>query len=203
MITIKHKNTVVSMTTTSSFIKKSFQYTCISGCILSLSACVLDGSPTWDGGVNDGYFTPEIRDSYNTPIIDTQEEYRSNDSYYTHSKSNPPQVSVPQSYHLGYANTPPSPKDEDSLWAANQNPNDFTIQVKKDAKPSQVAKALQELPKNQRSVELKSHSGTYLGLHGNYSNREAAEAQLNNLPSDLKSQAKIETWGSIQNEVDQ
>ncbi|NDH67222.1 MAG: hypothetical protein EBY22_04810 [Gammaproteobacteria bacterium] len=185
------------------FIKKSLYWISFGFCALSLSACVMDGTSTWDGTTNEGYFMPAMPDDYSNPPIYTQEYETSFDSYHSNSETSQTGVSVPQSYHLGgITNTPPVAKDEDKQWVANQNPDGYTIEIQKNAKPSQVANTLQKMPKNERSVEVRSHSGTYLGLHGNYSSREAAEAQLNSLPSDIKEQAKIKKWHSVQNEVD-
>jgi septal ring-binding cell division protein DamX len=183
------------------FIKNSLQWLGFGCCALSLSACVMDGTSTWDGTANDGYFMPAMPDDNSNPPMYMQEYDTSFDSYHSNVEASETGVIVPQSYHLG-SNQPPTAKDEDAQWVANKQPDDYTIQIKKDSKASQVANTLQKMPKNERSVEIRSHSGTYLGLHGNYSNREAAEAQLNNLPPDVKAQAKIKKWDSVQNEVD-
>lgn len=185
---------------TNLFVKNTLQWLGLGCCALSLSACVMDGTSTWDGTANDGYFMPAMPDDYNNPPVYTQEYDTSFDTYHRNTEPSQTGVVVPQSYHLSN-NQPPAAKNEDAQWVANKRPEDYTIEIKKDYKASQVANTLQKMPKNERSVEVRSHSGAYLGLHGNYSNREAAEAQLNNLPSDVKEQAKIKKWQSVQNEL--
>jgi hypothetical protein len=184
-------------------IKAILQCLSVGLCTLSLSACMLDGTSTWDGTQNEGYFMEAMPDSYNTPPIYTQEYDTSFDAYRSNAEPSRSGVVVPQSYHVGgITNTPPVAKDEDKRWVASQNPNDYTIVINKDSKPSKVANTLQKMPKNEPSVEVRSRSGAYIGLHGNYSNREAAEAQLNNLPPDVKGQAQVKKWDSVQSDIE-
>lgn len=172
-------------------------------CALTLSACIMDGTSTWDGTTNDGYFMPSMPDDFNNPPINTQEYDTSFDTYHQNTDSSTPAVVVPQSYHLGgITNTPTAAKDEDKQWVEERNPNNYTIQIRKDNKASQVANTLQKMPKTERSVEVRSRSGDYLGLYGNYSSQEEAEKELNNLPSDVKEHAKIKKWHSVQTEVE-
>lgn len=170
-------------------------------CALGLSGCLMDGSSTWDGTANDGYFTMQSEPSNN---YEYSEGYnRSYDSYLSiPDAETSPGVVVPTTYHLnGVTNTPPTAKDEDKNWVNTQNRNGYTIEVSKDAKPAPVAQKLQQLPKNERSVEVRTQSGSYIGLHGSYQSREAAEEKLNSLPPDVKGAAKVKPWHDIQSEV--
>lgn len=183
----------------------------ISLCSMSLCGCVLDGTSssswngTWDNANNEGYFMQAMPDEYNNPPVYSESydtSYHSN-FYGDNGDDQQSKVIVPQSYHVGgISNTPMTAKEEDKHWVQEKNPSDYTIQVQKNRKPSQVANTLQRMPKNERSVEVRSHSGSYIGLHGNYRSREAAEAQLNNLPENVKDQATIKNWGTVQKEVE-
>ncbi|PJD90735.1 MAG: SPOR domain-containing protein [Legionella sp.] len=170
---------------------------CISICILSLSACMLDGtnnsSNFWDSSP-DGENNQLYPEGYDTTYTNQSSEY--NGSYKTQKN-----VVVPQSYHLGVMNTPVASKDEDRQWVDNQNPNGYTIQIADDTKPAPVANQLLKTPKNEHNAEVKSQSGAYIGLHGSYATREAAEAQLNQLPEEVKQKAQIKNWQTIQHEV--
>lgn len=182
-------------------LKHLIQWSGICLCTISLSGCFMDGTSErsyfsqpmpYDDRNNSLY--PETYDS----SFDTYDTYRVNEP----PMPSPHEVVVPQSYHMGATNSPPTAKDEDKQWVASQNPNGYTIQIKQDDKPASVARSLQQMPKNERSVEVRSQSGSYLGLHGSYTNQEEATAQLNNLPSSVKDQAQIKNWESIQKEVE-
>lgn len=167
-----------------------------------LSGCFMDGSSSWDGTANDGYFTMQSAPSNN---YEYSEGYNSSyDSYLSiPDAETSPGVVVPTTYHLnGVTNTPLTSKDEDKNWVNTQNRNGYTIEVSKDAKPASVANKLQQMPHNERNVEVRTQSGSYIGLHGSYPNRETAEQQLNSLHPSVKDNAKIKKWQDVQNEVD-
>lgn len=177
-------------------------------CSLGLFGCFTDGTSSWDGDsswdgtANDGYF---IMQSGPSNHYENSEGYNSSyDSYLSiPDTETAPGVVVPRSYHLdGFTNTPPTAKEEDKNWVNEQNRNGYTIQVSKDTKPAPVASKLQQMPKNERSVEVRTQSGSYIGLHGSYPSREAAEQQLNSLPPSVKENAKIKNWQTIKTEVD-
>lgn len=178
---------------------KLLRLSCVSLCILSLSACMLDGTN------NSPYFWDSLPEGENNQLYpegyDTT--YTNQSSADTGSYKAQKTVVVPQSYHLGITNTPVASKDEDRIWVDNQSPNGYTIQIADDTKPAPVANQLLKTPKNEHNAEVKSQSGTYIGLHGSYATREAAEAQLNQLPEDMKQKAQIKNWQTIQNQVNQ
>lgn len=108
-------------------------------------------------------------------------------------------VEVPDSYHVGLGH-PTSAKDLDKSWVKNQNPNAYTIELAKDSKPAAVAGVLQQAPKNERSAEIKTNNGSYTGVYGTYSSYEAAKEKLDSLPDNVKQNASIKSWQSIQGE---
>ncbi len=178
-------------------LKRLIQWSGICLCSITLSGCFMDGTS------ESSYFSqPTPYEDRNNSLY--PETYDSSFDTYRVNESKPYSqgVVVPQSYHLGATNSPPTAKDEDKQWVASQNPNGYTIQIEQNDKPATVARSLQQMPKNERSVEVRSQSGSYIGLHGSYSNQEEATAQLNNLPSSVKDQAQIKNWESIQKEVE-
>lgn len=185
-------------------IKKSALWLGLGVCALNLSACLMDGTSSWNQPAQDGYYMESMQDNYTNPEVYPETSDTSFDSYHTNAEPKQSEVVVPQTYYHAHniTNTPTPVKDEDKKWVDNQNPSNYTIQVQEDSKPAAVAKTLQQMPKSARSVEVRSQSGSYIGLHGNYPNHEAAQEQLNNLPAEVKSQATIKKWGSVQNEVD-
>lgn len=183
MVTLKPKD---------SYIKPLRQISAVCLYTLSLSACIGDGTS------NDLYFWDSAPSDYSAQMY--PENYDSSFDDYR-AQHEPSRVVVPQSYHLGIANTPTASKDEDKQWIDGQNPESYTIQIARDTKPASVANKLQKTPKNERSAEVKSQSGTYIGVYGTYPTREAAEAKLNSLPAEIKDQAQIKNWHSVQNDV--
>lgn len=184
-------------------IRKSALWLGLGVCALNLSACFMDGTSSWNQPTQDGYYMESMHDNYTNPEVYPEAYDTSFESYHTNVEPRQSEVVVPQTYYHthNFTNTPTPVKDEDKRWVDNQDPSNYTIQVQKGSKPADVAKTLQQMPKSGRSVEVRSQSGSYIGLHGNYPNREAAQEQLNNLPTEVKSQATIKNWGSVQNEV--
>ncbi len=109
-------------------------------------------------------------------------------------------VVVPQTYHLSMGN-PEASKNVDKTWVSSQNAQAYTIELATDSKASKVASTLYKAPKQERSAEVKTTQGTYTGVYGTYPSYEAAQAKLNNLPEDIKQDAKITTWGQVQSHL--
>lgn len=130
------------------------------------------------------------------------------EGYETGGNFNPPQPSspastvvVPESYHVGIDHSPVPPKDVDKNWVATQSPEHFTIELVDADKPYEVAKILSEVPKNERTAELKyERNGKtyYKGMYGTFDSYEAAQAALNQLPEAVKQTAGIKRWDGIQ-----
>lgn len=173
--------------------------TILSGCIgLSfLSACSLDG--VYD---NDYHWSVPDSQENNQPYPEGYDTLVSQDNSPTYNRHTPQNVAVPESYHVGITNTPMASKDEDKRWVETQNPEGYTIEIAEDSKPAHVANTLQQTPKNEHSAEVKSQQGSYLGLYGSYSSKEAAENKLNTLPENIKQNARVKNWRSVQKEIE-
>lgn len=110
-------------------------------------------------------------------------------------------LEVPENYLVGPSHAPKSHNDLDKGWVDNQNAQHYTIELKQGDKAADVAKTLQQAPKNERTAEVKYQQEgktIYKGLYGSYPNQEAAEQALKALPEELKSQANVKTWRSVQ-----
>ena len=163
----------------------------ISLAVLSLNGCMLDGITNHDS------YTP-----YNTYENAPNMVYP--DSYEALSNRAEPvsseKVVVPQSYHLSMGN-PEASKDVDKSWVNSQSPQAYTIQLVTDNKASRVANVLYKAPKQERSAEIKTSQGSYKGVYGTYPSYEAAAAQLNTLPEEVKQGATITTWSQVQGDL--
>lgn len=113
-------------------------------------------------------------------------------------------VAVPESYHVSAYHAPVKPKDVDQQWVGAQHANDYTIEVAEGAQPASVASTLQKVPKTERKAEIKYQQGDktyYKGVYGSYPSQEAAQQALQKLPDDVKMNARIKSWGSVQNQM--
>ncbi len=111
-------------------------------------------------------------------------------------------VNVPASFHVGASASPISAKVRDNTWVNNQNPIGYTILVAEDEQPAVVAKALYQLPKNNRTAEVKRQrfgKTYYQGVYGSYQTKTQALQALETLPDAIKTQAKVEYWQRVQN----
>jgi len=113
-------------------------------------------------------------------------------------------VNVPEGYHVGSEHSPASFNTREKSWVNRQSPQNYTIELGDNEKASQVAATLQKAPKNARKAEIKYNRGGkkhYKGVYGTYTSYESAQKALNALPEDLKRNAGVKTWGSVQNSV--
>lgn len=113
-------------------------------------------------------------------------------------------VQVPDSYLAGVSHTPQRAKDSDRNWVSSQNPQKYTIEVADDQKPAAVAGKLYKLPKNDRAAEVqyqRDGKSYYKGLYGSYSSQQEAQKALDALPPEVKQNAGVKDWGSVQNHV--
>lgn len=161
-------------------------------CVSSLSGCM---------SMNEGSYT-----TYPPSTYDNNQGYVQNypitTDYGSGDLAPSGRINVPDSYHIGAYRSPSSAKDQDRNWVSAQNPSGYTIEIADDAKASQVAKKLYQIPKNDRMAEIKyQRDGKeyYKGLYGSYSSQEEAQKALSTLPNDVKQNAGIKNWGSIQN----
>jgi septal ring-binding cell division protein DamX len=159
-------------------------------CILNLASCVTyeeRDTPNYQAYAYD--YAPIYQPSSSSPM-----DYG---PVYTTQTS----VSVPDSYHVGEYHSPVSFKDRDRTWVSSQNPQGYTIELADDEKASQVAKKLYQAPKNDRMAQVKylrDGKSYYKGLYGTYPSAEAAQKALDALPSDVRQDAAIQSWGSVQ-----
>ncbi len=161
-------------------------------CAVSLSACMGGAGQTYNSNYQTYHYDapPLYPDGYdNTPV------------YMDEPSQN---VVVPESYHVSSYQAPTPAKDLDRTWVNSQNPQAYTIQLADDEKASRVANTLQKAPKNEHMAEVKYQRGGkayYKGLYGSYPSAEAAQQALSDLPADIKQDAGIQTWGSVQQSV--
>lgn len=137
-------------------------------------------------------------------LYPASDSYRMNDYAYD---SQPGQgVVVPESYHVGQFHSPVSFKDRDRTWVNNQNAQGYTIELADDEQPSTVAQQLYKAPKTDRMAQIRYYKNGktyYRGLYGSYENAEDAQKALNALPPEVKKNAGIKNWGSVQNNLTQ
>lgn len=166
-------------------------------CVSAMSGCVsVDGS--------EPSHQPYQPYSYNEMQYYSQSDYMTGD-YASYNEVYPrSQASVPDSYHVGASHSPQSAKNRDRDWVTTQNPQSYTIEVADDEKPSQVAKKLYQIPKNDRMAEIKYQRGGktyYKGLYGSYASEDEARKALNSLPEEVKKGAGIQNWQQVQSHV--
>lgn len=113
-------------------------------------------------------------------------------------------ISVPESPHVSSYHSPTTPKDVDHQWISSQNAEEYTIEIAESEKASAVASSLQKAPTTERKAEIKYQSGDktfYKGVYGTYPSADAAQQALQTLPTDIQSNARVKSWGSIQGAV--
>ncbi len=171
--------------------------TAIALCTASLSACMMNGT----NSNNSNYYLPE--NPQTTPLY--PEGYESVNTYVSPQPQPIPQadheVQVPETYHISSTHSPTSAKEVDKTWVTTQNPHGYTIELAEGDKASSVARVLYQAPKNERTAEVKYQrfgKAYYKGLYGSYPNYEAAQQALNELPADVKQNAHIKNWSSVQ-----
>ncbi len=114
-------------------------------------------------------------------------------------------VVVPESFHISQHKAPVKAKDMDERWVMSQNPSYYTIELAEGAHAAQVANVLYQAPKNERSAEIngkRQGQAYYQGVYGSYANEAEAQEHINTLPNDLKQNAHIKRWSTIQKEVE-
>lgn len=94
-----------------------------------------------------------------------------------------------------------SAKNIDVTWVQQQNPGALTILVATEEQALPVGMALTQTPKDQRSAALRYERNgrmQYSGVYGSYSDKEAAEQAIQNLPESLKNNARVVSWSEMQ-----
>lgn len=164
----------------------------LGGVILNLSSCMMND--------NEGYTPNYQMYTYdNTPLYSNNFQ---DDGYKIPNSSN---VVVPNSYHVGEYHSPVSFKDRDRTWVSDQNPSGYTIEIAEGDKASEVAQKLYKTPKNDRMAQVKYQSqgkAYYKGVYGTYPDAESAQKALDTLPDDVKQGASVQSWGSVQKNLE-
>ncbi|MBA3536294.1 MAG: SPOR domain-containing protein [Tatlockia sp.] len=142
--------------------------------------------------------------SYHTNYVYQPYQYQDTGYYSSYDYSNSYSESkarVPDSHYTGSYRSPTSHKDMDRNWVNSQNPKAYTIQIGEGEKASQVAGKLYKAPKSDRSAEIRYNRdgrSYYKGVYGSYNNLDDAQKALNNLPPEIKQEADIKSWSSVQ-----
>lgn len=113
-------------------------------------------------------------------------------------------VTLPDSYHVGTTHSPTRAKDIDKRWVNEQNPQGYTILIADDERAATVAKKLYLLPKKDRMAEVKyqrNGKNYYQGVYGSYNSQQDAQAALDSLPPEIKQQAGVKAWNSVQSNL--
>lgn len=130
---------------------------------------------------------------------------KTNSVYYPENSATPTKttpvrtVTVPQSYYLSEGK-PQSHKNVDKNWVNEQNSSSYTIELA-TGKASSVAEILQNSPKDQRMAQVAYGNGKYAGVYGTFPSQSAAQAALDKLPPDLRKNAQIQSWDTVQENV--
>ena len=162
-------------------------------CISSLTACAISNDDSYNNSYNQASPPPYGSEVY-------PQGYETG-GYTIEQPQSKGSVVVPETYHVGAYHSPAPSKDVDTGWINNQNPQGYTIQLADGDKASKVANTMQKTPKSERTAEIKyQHDGKtyYQGVYGSYPNAEAAQKALDALPADVKQNAGIKTWDSVQ-----
>lgn len=172
------------------------KFICISLSIIPLSACMtMNGSGNYNHSQPNEYqMSPLYPEGYENTVIYSNNPY-----------ALPSDLSMSENNTSGKpAATPIASKDVDKTWVFTQNPASYTIRVSENEKASQVARTLQNIPKNERTAEVKSQQNgkvIYQGLYGSYPSQDAANNALNQLPQAVKQGATVETWSAVQQSI--
>lgn len=169
-------------------------------CLSGLSACTVDSANNNPPTYRPTYQPYTYVNYYGTPTDLYPQGYDS--SMYVQLPQEKKPLEVPDTYLAGANHSPTPPKNVDKEWVNNQKGQSYTIQLADGEKAAEVANTLLKVPKNERTAEIKyQRDGKtyYKGVYGTYPNYEEAQKALNNLPADVKQNAGIKTWGTVQN----
>jgi len=169
------------------------QLCAVIACAAGLASCGLSN--------NDTLYTSYTYKPYNydETLYYSSQTYRGGVDYNVGTPSRG--VTIPDSYHVGANHSPTPHKERDRDWVQSQNPQKYTIEIADDAKAASVASKLYQVPKVDRSAEIKYQKDGktyYKGLYGTFNSQDDALKALQSLPDDLKKGAGVKNWGSVQ-----
>lgn len=179
--------------------------------VCAISACTIMERDGYYPAGYQGYSYPTYdykpyKPYYGGAVTNTGGSYLyDSDSYDTSYKNyrEKPAPEVSDSF-TGHSRTPVSFKDNDRNWINSQNPYAYTIEVADDEKPSQVARKLQQVPRNDRTAEIryqKNGKNHYKGIYGTYESKEAAQKAMESLPPEVRQGASVQGWQQVQGTV--
>lgn len=174
----------------------NFKLLALTVCIVSLSSC------SSIMGENRSFYQDYNYDRTPATQMDRSESYQQQNESQSSPQSS--RVSVPNSYHVGQMSSPTSHKSQDKSWVNSQNPMGYTIEVADDVQAASVASKLQQAPSSNRKAQVqynRSGESHYKGLYGSYNNYQEAKKALDALPEDVKKNAKVSNWGTVQSGV--
>ncbi len=155
----------------------------VSTCLLLLNACS-NLTPTPQG-------VHEMVYPIDNPYA---QEYQDNPST--------PARPLPQFVNTAEApQTQMSAKHVDLSWVEAQEPQHLTILLNSDSNPLNVSQSLMKVPKDKRSAALKYQDrgqAQYAGIYGSFQDQNEAQQALQQLPEELRPQAKIVNWQQLQ-----
>ncbi|MFT4058370.1 MAG: SPOR domain-containing protein [Legionella sp.] len=173
------------------------KFAIVGFCALEMCSCVV-----LENGTTENLYYPTYA-PYDRSQFYTQNFYNwPNSNYkYNYKQQEAQEVIVPDSYHVGDMRSPVSFHDRDQTWVNNQKPQNYTIQLADGDKPSKVAQTLYRAPRSDRTAQVKYQrdgKDYYRGVYGSYSDAAQAQKALDSLPVEMRSNASIKNWGSIQ-----
>lgn len=178
--------------------KKNVEFLVMGLCVIHLTACQMHDDREYI------VYQPDAGEAYR---FYPQANYSLNDAmnYKTVNQSNQG-VEVPDSYHVSAYHSPVSFKDRDKNWVSNQNPQGYTIELADDEQAALVAQKLYKTPKNDRMAQVpyqRQGKLYYKGLYGSYESQEAAQKALDSLPPEVRRNAGVKNWSSVQNHLNE
>jgi septal ring-binding cell division protein DamX len=170
------------------------QLIAVSLCVFGIAACS-KSNEYWGAG-----------QSNQKAAIQLYPDGYDNGGAYAPANAEVKQVVVPETYHVREATPQQAFKSRDINWVNNQNPQGYTIELASGSQAASVNATLQKAPRTERMAAVKvkqNGQDSYQGIYGTFSSQEAAQAALNKLPEELKQNASIKSWHSVQSQVNE
>lgn len=104
--------------------------------------------------------------------------------------------SVPENVHEVQVSIPQG----DDVWISQQASTAYTIELVDDISPTLIANQFLQTPQSEHHAQfryLKNGTTHYKGIYGSFNTEEDAQAAMQALPAQLKSQARIIQFGRL------